>query len=52
MPDLNKKLQDARLEEEKMMLSLQIEVTDAAIDKMLYGSYGLTNEEIAVVEGK
>jgi hypothetical protein len=52
MLDLNKKLQDARLEQEKTMLSRQIEATDAAIDKLVYELYGLTKEEIAIVEGK
>jgi hypothetical protein len=52
MLELNKKLQDARLEQEKTALSRQIEVTDAAIDKMVYELYGLTEEEIAIVEGK
>lgn len=33
------------------MLSRQVEVTDAAIDKLVYELYGLTNEEIAIVEG-
>jgi hypothetical protein len=51
MLDLNKKLQDARLEQEKTMLSRQIEVTDGAIDKLVYELYGLTEEEIAIVEG-
>jgi len=48
--DLNKKLQDARLEQEKTALSRQIEATDASIDKMVYELYGLTEEEIKVVE--
>ena len=51
MLDLNKKLQDARLEQERTMLSRQIEATDGAIDKLVYELYGLTEEEIAVVEG-
>jgi hypothetical protein len=51
MLDLNKKLQEARLEQEKTMLSRQIEATDGAIDKLVYELYGLTAEEIAVVEG-
>jgi hypothetical protein len=34
------------------MLSRQIEATDGgAIDKLVYELYGLTEEEIAVVEG-
>jgi hypothetical protein len=52
MLDLNKKLQDARLEQEKTMLSRQIEATDASIDKLVYELYGLTDDEIAIVEGK
>ena len=30
----------------------QIEATDAEIDALVYESYGLTEEEIAVVEGR
>ncbi|GAB6285234.1 MAG: hypothetical protein STSR0009_14350 [Methanoregula sp.] len=51
MHDLNKKVQDARLEQEKTQLSRQIEATDAAIDKLMYELYGLTEEEIRIVEG-
>jgi len=51
MLDLNKRLQDARLEQEKTLLTRQIEVTDAAIDKLVYELYGLTEEEIGIVEG-
>ena len=52
MLDLNKKVQDARLEQEKTLLSRQIEATDAAIDKLVYELYGLTEEEIRIVEGQ
>ena len=52
MLDLNKKVQDARLEQEKTLLSRQIEATDVAIDNLVYELYGLTGEEIAIVEGK
>ena len=51
MLNLNKKLQDARLEQEKTMLSRQIEATDNQIDALVYDLYGLTGEEIAIVEG-
>jgi len=51
MLDLNKRLQDASLDHEKTLLQRQIEATDAAIDKLVYELYGLTDEEIAVVEG-
>jgi hypothetical protein len=52
MLDFNKRLQDARLEQEKTQLSRQIEATDAAIDKLVYELYGLTDEEIGIVEGR
>jgi hypothetical protein len=51
MLDLNKRLQDAKLEHEKTLLSRQVEATDAAIDKLVYELYGLTEEEIKIVEG-
>ena len=51
MLDLNKRLQDASLDHEKELLSRQVEATDAAIDKLVYELYGLTEEEIAIVEG-
>jgi hypothetical protein len=51
MLDLNKKMQDARLDQDKTLLSRQIEATDAAIDTLVYELYGLTPEEIAIVEG-
>lgn len=34
------------------MLMRQIEATDNQIDKLVYGLYGLTEEEIRIVEGK
>ena len=52
MLDLNKRLQDARLEQEKTQLSRQIEATDAAIDNLVYELYGLTEEEIKVIDNK
>jgi len=52
MLDLNKKLQEARLEQERTMLSRQIEATDGAIDKLVYELYWLTDEEVKIVEGK
>jgi hypothetical protein len=48
---LNKIVQDATLDHEKTLLQRQIEATDAAIDKLVYELYGLTDEEIAIVEG-
>jgi adenine-specific DNA-methyltransferase len=43
--------QSPRTPQEKEMLARQIESTDAAIDQLVYSLYGLTEEEIKVVEG-
>ncbi len=51
MLDLNKRLQDAKLEHDNTLLQRQIEATDAAIDKLVYELYGLTEDEIKIVEG-
>jgi hypothetical protein len=51
MLDLNKRLQDASTDHEKTLLQRQIEATDASIDKLVYELYGLTDEEIGIVEG-
>jgi hypothetical protein len=47
-----KRLQDAKLEHMKTLLQRQIEATDAAIDTLVYELYGLTEEEMKVVEIK
>jgi hypothetical protein len=52
MLDLNKKFQTARLDQEKKEFQRQLVATDADIDKLVYELYGLTVEEIAIVEGK
>ncbi|PKG31052.1 TaqI-like C-terminal specificity domain-containing protein, partial [Methanoregula sp.] len=52
MLDLNKKLQDARVDHDKTLLQRQIEATDGAIDALVYELYGLTAEEIKIVEGR
>jgi len=52
IPDLHKRLQGASLEHEKTLLQRQIEAADAAIDKLVYEWYGLTGEEIGIVEGR
>jgi len=52
MLDLNKRLQDASLDHDKTLLQRQVEATDAAIDKLVYELYGLTEKEIKVVENK
>jgi len=51
MLSLHKKLPAARTPEEKTLLQRQIESTDKQIDTLVYELYGLTDEEIRVVEG-
>jgi hypothetical protein len=52
MLDLNKRLQDAKLAHDKTLLLRQVEATDAAIDNLVYELYGLTVEEIAIIESR
>ncbi len=48
---LHKELAAARTEHDKTALQRQINATDRQIDKLVYELYGLTEEEIVVVEG-
>jgi hypothetical protein len=50
MLNLNKKLNNAKLPQEKNLLQRQIETTDKQIDQLVYKLYDLTNEEIKIVE--
>ena len=50
MLDLNKRHADAKTGHEKTLLSRQIEATDKQIDALVYELYGLTDEEVAIVE--
>jgi hypothetical protein len=52
MLDLHKRLLSTRTPQEKEMLSRQVAATDQSIDKLVYQLYGLTEEEIKIVEGK
>ena len=52
MLELHKRGASAGTPREKEMLSRQIAATDEAIDKLVYELYGLTEEEIKIVEGK
>ena len=49
---LHRQLAEARTPTAKTMLQRQIEATDQQIDQLVYELYGLTEEEIKVVEGK
>jgi len=51
MLDLHKQAAAARLPDEKERLERQIAVTDGQVDALVYELYGLTAEEIKIVEG-
>jgi len=48
---LHKRLQPAASEAERDVMQRQIEATDRQIDALVYELYGLSEEEITVVEG-
>jgi len=52
MLSLHKRLTGARIPRDKTILQQQIDATDRQIDRLVYGLYGLTEEEINTVEGK
>jgi hypothetical protein len=52
MLDLRKKLAAATIPGDKKLYQRQIEAADAEIDALVYELYGLTEEEIAIVEGR
>ncbi|MBN1889609.1 MAG: hypothetical protein JW850_16555 [Thermoflexales bacterium] len=51
MLDLHKRLAAAQSPHDKTQLQRQIEATDKQIDALVYELYGLTDEEIRIVEG-
>ena len=51
MLELQKKYHEARMERDKELYERQIKIVDAQIDRLVYDLYGLTEEEIKVVEG-
>ena len=50
MLELHKHLSHAKTDQEKRLITQEIESTDRQIDSLVYGIYGLTADEIAVVE--
>jgi hypothetical protein len=48
---LNKQLAATNTAHEKTALQRQIDATDRQIDQLVYELYGLTDEEIKIVEG-
>ena len=51
MLDLHKQLSTAKTDHAKTNLQRQIDATDAQIDKLVYELYGLSTDEIKIVEG-
>mgnify|MGYP000680997388 CR=1 FL=1 len=52
MLKLQKKYHEARMERDKELYERQIKIVDAQIDQLVYELYGLTEEEVKVVEGE
>jgi hypothetical protein len=52
MQTLHKQLRTTKSSAEKEVLQRQIDTTDAEINRMVYALYGLTDDEVAIVEGK
>jgi hypothetical protein len=52
MLELQKKYHEARTEIDKGLYERQIKIVDAQIDGLVYDLYGLTEEEMKVVEGE
>jgi hypothetical protein len=50
MLSLHERLAGARIERERMVIGSQISATDRQIDRLVYELYGLTDEEMDVVE--
>jgi len=51
MLDLHKQLAAAKIPDEKTRIQRQIDATDKQIDQLVYDLYGLTEDEIKIVEG-
>ena len=49
--DLHEKHPLAKTDHEKTIIQRQIDSTDRRIDELVYELYGLTEEEIRIVEG-
>jgi hypothetical protein len=50
MLELQKKYHNTRMEQDKELYERQIKIVDAQIDRLVYDLYGLTEEEMNVVE--
>jgi len=48
---VSRQIPAARTPQEQVALTRQVAATDAQIDRLVYELYGLTEEEIRIVEG-
>jgi len=48
--ETKKRFHSARMEQDKVLYERQIKLVDAQIDRLVYDLYGLTDEEIEIVE--
>lgn len=48
---LNKQVAETKTAHDKTIVQRQIDATDRQIDQLVYELYGLTDEEIQIVEG-
>jgi len=51
MLSLHERLSEARISREKTVIGHQIAATDRQIDRLVYDLYGLTEDEIQIIEG-
>jgi hypothetical protein len=51
MQDLKNQLADAKISQDTNIIQRQIDASDHLIDALVYELYGLTEEEIKIVEG-
>ena len=51
MLELQKKYHDVRMDRDKELYERQVKVVDSQINRLVYDLYGLTEEEVKVVEG-
>ena len=51
MLELQKRYHNTRMGRDKELYERQIKMVDAQIDRLVYDLYGLTEEEVKVVEG-
>jgi len=52
MLELQKKYHETRMDRDKELYERQIKILDAQIDRLVYDLYGLSEEEVKVVEGE